>query len=74
MRIESLHRNSNVVKKVMTSTDKTSTNPEHLTDEDLTEAQGGISLLLPAVQKVREAAARSTTDTTTTSLQQKISD
>ena len=30
-----------------------------LTDAELTDVQGGIALLLPAVQKVREAAARS---------------
>jgi hypothetical protein len=31
--------------------------PEIIEDANLDEASGGISLLLPAVQKVREAAA-----------------
>ena len=37
---------------------------EELTDEALEDAQGGIALLLPAVQKVREAARRTTNETT----------
>jgi hypothetical protein len=40
---------------------------EELTSEQADQAQGGIGLLLPAVQKVREAAA-STADTTDTGL------
>jgi len=32
--------------------------PELIEDEELDEASGGIALLLPAVQKVREAASQ----------------
>ena len=38
----------------MTKKNKT---PELIEDKDLDEASGGLGLLVPAVQKVREAAA-----------------
>lgn len=37
--------------------------PEVIEDADLDEASGGIALLLPAVQKVREAAATTSSPT-----------
>lgn len=39
--------------------------PEELSAEDLEQAQGGIGMLLPAVQKVRDAAVRTTTSSIT---------
>ena len=43
---------------------KSKKTPELIQDNDLDEASGGLSgLLLPAVQKVREAAAPSTSTT-----------
>ena len=38
--------------------------PEELSEDDLSNVEGGVGLLLPAVQKAREAA-RKTTDTKT---------
>lgn len=38
---------------------------EELTDKDLDEVQGGVALLLPAVQPAREAALRAGGDSTT---------
>lgn len=40
---------------------KTPKTPSTLKDDDLDQASGGIGMLLPAVQKVRQAASRSAT-------------
>ena len=41
---------------------------EELTVEQAEQAQGGVAMLLPAVQKVREAAANTTGDPTSMGL------
>ena len=55
----------------MTGNDQDKTAPENLTDDDLKDAEGGIALLLPAVQKVRDAARR-TVELDQTALQQNL--
>ncbi len=45
----------------MAKSKKTEQETVELTETELEEAKGGIGLLLPAVQKVRDAAAASTT-------------
>ena len=55
----------------MTGNDQDKTAPENLTDDDLKDAEGGIALLLPAVQKVRDAARR-TVEVDQTALQQNL--
>jgi hypothetical protein len=42
--------------------------PEVIEDADLDETSGGVGMLLPAVQKIREAAATTSTPTATVNL------
>jgi hypothetical protein len=51
-----------LIKEILMPEKKT---PEVIEDADLDETSGGIALLLPAVQKVREAAATTSTPTVT---------
>lgn len=42
----------------MTGDDQNRIAPENLTDDEVKDAEGGVALLLPAVQQAREAARR----------------
>jgi hypothetical protein len=46
--------------------------PEVIEDAELDDASGGIGLLVPAVQKVREAAAKPSSSSTTSPTLNKI--